>query len=326
MVFKILVNRSLRQFSTSLSRNVKNNSFTSVISDELASKSPQLITLHNRLSLPSEFKLSTLARCLTCVQYSNNKYPNNLGLSIFGKNLLTYHITEYFLMKFPRLPLTILNSAVNSLLNENSLYAIGKSWGIEIDNKSSLEKYLQDEPEQIIIGRLRFDTNETIKESGLVEYNNSNKTLSKQMAMASAVKSIIGSYYASTKSLSLTKDFIHDFIINSQKLDIQKLFIFDQPTRELSVLCKRENLQPPVSRLLSEAGRHSKRPVFLVGVFSGSEKLGESFGASLMEAKIRASVNALMNWYLYSPLDIKLPSDLNYSNPNPEVDHGVVIV
>jgi large subunit ribosomal protein L44 len=42
-----------------------------------------------------------------------------------------------------------------------------------------------------------------------------------------------------------------------------------------------------VIRLLSETGRFSNSPVFVVGVFSGSDKLGEGFGASLKMAEYR---------------------------------------
>jgi large subunit ribosomal protein L44 len=39
--------------------------------------------------------------------------------------------------------------------------------------------------------------------------------------------------------------------------------------------------------------------MFVVGVYSGREKLGEGQGFSLKEAKVRAAVNALRAWYLY---------------------------
>lgn len=39
--------------------------------------------------------------------------------------------------------------------------------------------------------------------------------------------------------------------------------------------------------------------MFVVGVYSGREKLGEGQGTSLKEAKARANVNALRAWYLY---------------------------
>jgi dsRNA-specific ribonuclease len=100
--------------------------------------------------------------------------------------------------------------------------------------------------------------------------------------------------------------------ILSRHLQLHQLFNFTHPTRDLSRLCLRENFEPPVARLISETGRHSRSPVFVVGVFSGEEKLGEGAGSSLDEARVRAAAAALRSWYLYSPTpdDIVLPSDM----------------
>lgn len=51
------------------------------------------------------------------------------------------------------------------------------------------------------------------------------------------------------------------------------------------MLCSRQKLKPPVSRLIAETGRCSSSPLFVVGVYSGHEKLGEGHGSSLKEAK-----------------------------------------
>ena len=47
----------------------------------------------------------------------------------------------------------------------------------------------------------------------------------------------------------------------------------------------------------------SRTPVFVVGVYSGDDKLGEGAGVSLNEARVRAAAAALRSWYLYSPPD-----------------------
>jgi hypothetical protein len=65
-----------------------------------------------------------------------------------------------------------------------------------------------------------------------------------------------------------------------------------------------------VARLLSETGRYSIAPVFVVGVYSGVDKLGEGAGSSLDEARIRAAANALRGWYLYRPAEVTKPSDV----------------
>lgn len=40
-------------------------------------------------------------------------------------------------------------------------------------------------------------------------------------------------------------------------------------------------------RLLKETGRFSVSPVFVVGIYSGQDKLGEGFGSSLSMAEFR---------------------------------------
>jgi len=54
----------------------------------------------------------------------------------------------------------------------------------------------------------------------------------------------------------------------------QVLLIFEHPTNV-------------VYRLLRETGRLSSTPIFVVGVFTGKDKLGEGFGSSLKMAEYR---------------------------------------
>ena len=61
--------------------------------------------------------------------------------------------------------------------------------------------------------------------------------------------------------------------------------------------------------MISETGRKSRHPVFVIGIFSGNEKLGEGSGSSLDEARTCAAVAALKGWYLYSPPELRVPSE-----------------
>ena len=42
-------------------------------------------------------------------------------------------------------------------------------------------------------------------------------------------------------------------------------------------------------RLLKETGRFSNSPIFVVGIYSGADQLGEGFGSSLRMAEYRVS-------------------------------------
>lgn len=129
-----------------------------------------------------------------------------------------------------------------------------------------------------------------------------------ESASAQFIRAVFGALYL--YSGAATVHSFHEAHILSRHLALHTLFDFKHPTRDLSRLCARESLEPPVARLLSETGRHSRSPVFVVGVFSGEDKLGEGSGASLDEARVRAAAAALRGWYLYSPPpgDVRMPS------------------
>lgn len=91
---------------------------------------------------------------------------------------------------------------------------------------------------------------------------------------------------------------------------LHSLLKFDEPKRTLSHLCRNLNKTHPQSRLIAETGRLSINPVFVVGVYSGEEKLGEGTGSAIRMAEYRAAEDALRRFYLSErPVDeISLPS------------------
>lgn len=59
-------------------------------------------------------------------------------------------------------------------------------------------------------------------------------------------------------------------------------------------------MQSPTTRVLAETGRLSIAPIFVLGVYSGTTKLGEGYGSSLAMAEYRACEDALKRIYLSS--------------------------
>ncbi|KAJ4387166.1 54S ribosomal protein L3 mitochondrial [Gnomoniopsis smithogilvyi] len=145
---------------------------------------------------------------------------------------------------------------------------------------------------------------------------------------AQFVRAVVGAIYTHS-GREPARSFIKAHIL-SRQLDLERLFTFKLPTRELARLCAREEFEPPVARLLSETGRLSRTPVFVVGIFSGNDKLGEGAASSLDDARKKASMNALKAWYLYSPGEhVRVPSDMLEAGAKPwepvYVDIGEVI-
>ncbi|GAB7337305.1 hypothetical protein MBLNU457_g2666t1 [Dothideomycetes sp. NU457] len=125
------------------------------------------------------------------------------------------------------------------------------------------------------------------------------ETSTSEEASASFIRAVFGALYLHAGQSAVQS--FHEAHILSRHLPLHTLFDFTFPTRDLSRLCKREGFEPPVARLISETGRHSRTPVFVVGVYSGQDKLGEDAGSSLAEARVRAAAAALRSWYLYTP-------------------------
>lgn len=305
----------------------KNSIFTHRLPESTAQQSPPLVALFARLRLPESYTYSTLSQALNLNKYGG--LANNFGLNTLGKTLLSYYVSEHLLMKYPRLPMTVHNAAVDAYMGPETLSEIGRSWGIEVDASSNLQKHLAQEPEALQYGKLRFlaeDAKEQVRESGIHELSQeevatldraTNTYLSKEQdAFASAVRAIIGGLYTHAGE-DATREFIRAHIL-SRKVPLTEMFQFSKPTRELARICEKLELQDPLEvRLIAETGRLSAHAIYVAGAFTGGEKLGEGVGSSLNEAKTRAVVSALLSYYLYSPVNqdgnaVKLPSDQNY--------------
>ena len=131
--------------------------------------------------------------------------------------------------------------------------------------------------------------------------------ITEEKASMNFVRALIGALYLHGGRAAAKAFFREHFM--SRQLNVASLFNFRHPQRDLSRLCAREGFQPPIARAVSETGRKSRHPVFVIGVFSGNEKLGEGVGSSLDEAQTCAAVAALKGWYLYSPTDFRVPSE-----------------
>ncbi|KAI1470707.1 ribonuclease III [Daldinia caldariorum] len=146
-------------------------------------------------------------------------------------------------------------------------------------------------------------------------------------AHANFVRAVVGAVYLHC-GREVTKTFVKAHVL-SRTLDLSGMFEFKTPARELVRLCGREDFDPPVARLLSETGRLSRTPVFVVGIYSGRDLLGEGAASSLNDARVAAAINALKAWYLYSPVDTAVPSDAFTENAPPYkpayVDIGEII-
>lgn len=335
---------------------------------ELSRSSAKLAALRARI-LPHDtlIPVEALGRCL--VDPSADPHPqfNNLSLALLGHDLLGYYTSEYILCRYPRLPMTVIFSAMAAYCGPKALARLASEWGVDIaaepggevdpgllqfkrvvagnadlDGTGVMEKERKDfKPKKamkqwkISLAGLSVNDNYFGVHHSAADYAErpelcdalSPQGTTLEFASAAFVRAVLGVVYLHGGRRAAKTFFREHFL--SRHLDVSKLFVFNQPTRDLSKLCVREGFESPVARILAETGRLSRHPVFVVGVYSGKDKLGEGQGGSLDEARIRAAINALKGWYLYSPVGTKVPSDVEGGEGSWEpvlIDGGEIIV
>lgn len=327
-----------------------------------ARDSAKLAALHARLSLPSRLPLETLARALIDPSADSNPDFNNTALVTLGNDLLGYFVSEHIICHYPRIPMPVLLSAMQAYVGDAALAAVTREWGVEVaaapggevdpgllqfthlepDTEFTPFRRDSSRPNEIkgagwrrgMSSRIVYDDafgemrGRALTAQEKKSNNSSSRGVTLEEASASFVRAVVGAVYAHLGHFAAQKFVTAHFL--SRHLDLAQLFNFTTPNRDLSKLCAREGFEPPIARLLAETGRESRHPVFVVGVYSGRDKLGEGAGASLDEGRFRATAAAMKSWYLYTPLEVTKPSETEGKKNSPwvpnMVDPGEIVV
>lgn len=234
--------------------------------------------------------------------------------------------------------MAVLEAALLAYIGPKALSSVVKEWGVEVAAEPGGEV----DPGLLQFRRTLPQRNhpEIIKtlQAQAQERSGTFSPLKRTVDTASVlfVRALLGAVYLHAGAEKV-QEFIRGHIM-SRHLDLQSLFTFTEPSRDLSRLCAREGFESPIARIVSETGRLSRHPVFVVGIFSGRDKIGEDAGASLNEARFKASAKALKGWYLYSPKgavgggNLMVPSMMEGEAGKgrtwrkPHIDDGEVIV
>ncbi|KAK5453511.1 54S ribosomal protein L3 mitochondrial [Exophiala xenobiotica] len=305
-----------------------------------AKTSAKLAALHARLSLPSRLPLETLARTLVDESADPSHRFNNKSFAVLGNDLLGYYTSEYILSQYPRLPMAVVFAAMYAYHGPATLSMLTREWGVdaaaapggEVDPGFLQFKRLPPEPKpdlrtpQLIATReagekfRRTMSSRTVYDDQFGERKErpedlAQKGVTLEKAATNFVRALFGAVYLHA-GRAAAKQFYNDHI-TSRQVNMASLFHIKTPTKDLSRLCAREGFQAPVAKILSETGRKSRTPVFVVGIYSAGDLLGEGAGASLDEARTRAAVTALKGWYLYSPTEFRLPSEMEEPGAKP---------
>ncbi|CAG8499325.1 1120_t:CDS:10 [Paraglomus brasilianum] len=242
-----------------------------------------------------------LLQALTDRTYVDTDLPSNEGFQVLGNNAFGLYVTEYLHVKYPRLPLPILEEILTMYCGHTTLSTFGREVGV--DRQVRWQK---------VTDEALATQSANGNEKRWVPESNTPRGIGK--VTADAVGAIVGALYFD-QGPAAAKSFIHDQFLSR---DVNVGAIFERhivnPKRDLSYLMRRHSQEPPISRLTAETGRLSKSPTFIVSVYSGTKKLGEGFGSSLDMAEFRAARDALKKHYLKETKDFQLPSIVDKEN------------
>ncbi|KAF9967865.1 hypothetical protein BGZ70_007921 [Mortierella alpina] len=264
----------------------KDSNTTSAASSPLAQDSKYrierpsaaVVAFAHRLGLDQLKDQTLVMRIVTHGSYERVGIQTNEKLAYLGAKVLNMFVLEYLHTKYPKMPTKMLQDVVAIYTRTDTLSLMGKEFGVE-----DVARWVRSKPDAA-----QQLTSKTVK--------------------ASVVRAVIGALYTDLGAVK-ARDFVHAHFL-SRELDLAPMLEIEEPKRYLSVLMKRLERERPVARLMSETGRQSKAPVFIVGVYSGTEKLGEGFGSSLKMAEFRANKDALTKYYLEEQKDFELPSNV----------------
>ncbi|TFK32790.1 ribonuclease III domain-containing protein [Crucibulum laeve] len=217
-------------------------------------------------------------------QYPDAPAPEtNAQLAPLGNALMGLFASEYLHAKYPYLPTRVLKAAVTAHVGPLTCASVAQEMGA-----TPLLRW----------HRTVRALPKTPTDPGLLHSD----------AMASIPRSIAALIYQ-RRSLLSARQFVHSYFL-SRQVDLRAMLKFSNPKKALLEMVDKFGRERPKSRLLKETGRFTNSPVFVVGIYSGADQLGEGFGSSLRMAEYRAAEDALQRVYLTRTPDhlIQLPT------------------
>ncbi|KIJ20875.1 hypothetical protein PAXINDRAFT_165704 [Paxillus involutus ATCC 200175] len=193
--------------------------------------------------------------------------PSNADLSTLGNALMGLFASEHLHASYPHLPTRVLKAAISAHVGPLTCASVAQEMGAA--------------------PLLRWHRQPTTPTSPALLHSD---------ALASIPRALTALVYQE-RSLASSRKFVHSFFL-SRQVDLRAMLKFRDPKRALMETVAKFGRERPQSRLLKETGRFSNSPIFVVGIYSGADKLGEGFGSSLKMAEYRAAEDALHRLYL----------------------------
>lgn len=199
--------------------------------------------------------------------------PNRF--SVLGKSTILHYVNEHLYYSYPLMDGSMLLDLANSLTNQSALTKLANHFGIT--------------------DLIKTKVNLALPENGVI--------------ISHSFCGVFGAVYQD-HGPKPTKKLVHEMILPQLAgQDLEEVVKFEHPRFMLNTILSKQNRPKPVARLISESGRATHFPSFVVGIFSGESCLGEGTGTSLRRAEHEAMLTALRT-HLQKELSVTaLPSD-----------------
>lgn len=183
---------------------------------------------------------------------------SNAQLATTGNALLGLFASEHVSFSYPHLPTRVLKAVVSAHVGDLTCANVAKEMGA-----APLVRWYRTSAEK----------------------NFGKEVVMHSTALASVPRALIALVHQK-KSLASARKFAQTFFL-SRDVDIRSMLKFRDPKKALVELVEKFGRERPKSRLLKETGRFTNSPVFVVGIYSGADELGQGFGSSLKMAEFR---------------------------------------
>jgi dsRNA-specific ribonuclease len=193
---------------------------------------------------------STFLEAISHTSYDDGKFVQaQAELRRLGEDGVKEIVTEHFVKKWPNMPQKHLESIISAYIGPVAMISVGKNLGVH----------------------------HVVRMSG--------KDATMDLVTLGCTHALLGSIHK-----TMGKEALKSFVsgrITSRALNLEPHLQFDSPRLALKQVL-RDTRKPKMEiRLLRETGRATHSPTFVVGVYSGAEKLGEGYGTSIRMAETR---------------------------------------
>lgn len=264
---------------------------------------------------------------------------HNASLANLGNSLLGLFASEHLHLRYPHIPTRVLKAALASYVGPSTSADVALELGLqgklvrwdptrleerpsfklnpakprtEAGMAAALEDAAVKERQRkldLALARVNRRKKGFVGSEGeLRSEDDGSAQLRRQDVFASVMRALVAVLYQEM-GITASRQFVSSHFL-TRLVPLPAFLKFNDPKRVLSSTLEKYGLPPPQSRLIAETGRLSINPVFVVGIWSDQNKIGEGSGSSLRMAEYRAAEDAMRRMYLAEsdPAGFQVPS------------------